>query len=378
MSLPPACTAAPRFQPAPALLPVVPAAHKGQQAIFYHTSVPELGGTVVTTAAAVAATTLAEPPPPLTAVPYAAMLADSRAELPYRGHTPFTAPPAADDGRFGSVKGGGVHKPKRSTSSSSPMSSASNHGPRRSAPTAGGGDSRAMRAGSPPIRATGSDCDDDGDDDDDGNGASASGNKTTASQRRQRFLERNRIAASKCRQKKKMWVLELERRAEDMTMQNRSLHITIAQLKDEIMALKNQLLAHHNCGCSAIHQYFQAERVVSDILPAAVPLAAPPLMPPVHRHHPVGPTTAVAAAPAAVAVGGAMGTVGPPLLLPPQAQAQAALIVQQQQQQRITSTRAYPPHAPAHAPPGALMGVAQSPTLAVAPGTFGWTPTHPP
>ncbi|KAJ2554714.1 hypothetical protein EV175_002502 [Coemansia sp. RSA 1933] len=79
----------------------------------------------------------------------------------------------------------------------------------------------------------------------------------TEHERRRKFLERNRIAASKCRQKKKMWVQELERRAEDATMQNRSLHIAVAQLKEEVLILKNQLLAHHSCGCNAVQQYIQ-------------------------------------------------------------------------------------------------------------------------
>ncbi|KAJ2562732.1 hypothetical protein IW140_006346 [Coemansia sp. RSA 1813] len=83
------------------------------------------------------------------------------------------------------------------------------------------------------------------------------GDPKTQHERRRKFLERNRIAASKCRQKKKMWVQELERRAEDATMQNRSLHIAVAQLKEEVLILKNQLLAHHSCGCNAVQQYIQ-------------------------------------------------------------------------------------------------------------------------
>ncbi|KAJ2684475.1 hypothetical protein H4R19_006888, partial [Coemansia spiralis] len=217
-----------------------------------------------------------------------------------------------------------------SMSSASSASTAGNRTSKRS------GESKAMRASSTPNHAAaGSDDDEnDGDEDDEdddndnnggGTGAGAGGpNRTIERQRRQRFLERNRIAASKCRQKKKMWVQELERRAEDVTMQNRSLHITIAQLKDEVMVLKSQLLAHHNCGCSVIHQYLQAERAVSEIMPAGISLATPhqpPLMPPPpppppppHRqlhyhHHPADPSAAVAAAAVAVvAAGGATGT----------------------------------------------------------------------
>ncbi|KAJ2065755.1 hypothetical protein GGI17_000024 [Coemansia sp. S146] len=85
------------------------------------------------------------------------------------------------------------------------------------------------------------------------------GNSSIEQQRRRRFLERNRVAASKCRQKKKVWIQDLERRAEDATMQNRSLHIAVAQLKEEVLILKNQLLAHRNCGCSAVQQFLNSD-----------------------------------------------------------------------------------------------------------------------
>ncbi|NWI69112.1 ATF7 factor, partial [Todus mexicanus] len=39
-------------------------------------------------------------------------------------------------------------------------------------------------------------------------------------ERRQRFLERNRAAASRCRQKRKLWVSSLEKKAEELTTQN--------------------------------------------------------------------------------------------------------------------------------------------------------------
>ncbi|KAJ2391402.1 hypothetical protein GGI23_005424, partial [Coemansia sp. RSA 2559] len=105
--------------------------------------------------------------------------------------------------------------------------------------------------------------DNDNDNDNDGfddNGRNSVGVKDskTEHERRRKFLERNRLAASKCRQKKKMWVQELERRAEDATMQNRSLQIAVAQLKEEVLILKNQLLAHHSCGCTAVQQYIQS------------------------------------------------------------------------------------------------------------------------
>ncbi|KAJ2125703.1 hypothetical protein IW147_000763 [Coemansia sp. RSA 720] len=161
--------------------------------------------------------------------------------------------PKPTNGKLSTVKSGGVHKSKPSTSS---VSSSSTMGNQRNASHSDGDNSDRS--------------------------ANASDSEPQEQRRRRRFLERNRVAASKCRQKKKMWVQELERRAEDVTMQNRSLHIAVAQLKEEVMILKNQLLAHRNCNCSAIHQYLQAE-CVSD---ASV---APPLM---SQHAPTNPMMA--------------------------------------------------------------------------------------
>jgi hypothetical protein len=75
--------------------------------------------------------------------------------------------------------------------------------------------------------------------------------------KRRRFLERNRMAASKCRQKKKKWMQELEHREEEIDRRNKALHALVSDLKEEVLILKNQLLSHHNCNCNVIQQYVQ-------------------------------------------------------------------------------------------------------------------------
>ena len=45
-------------------------------------------------------------------------------------------------------------------------------------------------------------------------------------ERRQRFLERNRAAASRCRQKRKLWVFSLEKKAEELGTLNISLSVS--------------------------------------------------------------------------------------------------------------------------------------------------------
>ncbi|TTU60630.1 Cyclic AMP-responsive element-binding protein 5 [Bagarius yarrelli] len=44
-------------------------------------------------------------------------------------------------------------------------------------------------------------------------------------ERRRKFLERNRAAASRCRQKRKVWVMSLEKKAEELTHTNLQLQV---------------------------------------------------------------------------------------------------------------------------------------------------------
>ena len=44
-------------------------------------------------------------------------------------------------------------------------------------------------------------------------------------ERRQKFLERNRAAATRCRQKRKVWVSALEKKAEELTHNNMQLQV---------------------------------------------------------------------------------------------------------------------------------------------------------
>ncbi|KAM8756838.1 cyclic AMP-dependent transcription factor ATF-7b isoform 5-T5 [Acanthopagrus schlegelii] len=66
-------------------------------------------------------------------------------------------------------------------------------------------------------------------------------------ERRQRFLERNRAAASRCRQKRKLWVNSLEKKADDLANMNVSLTNEVSLLRNEVAQLKQLLLAHKDC-----------------------------------------------------------------------------------------------------------------------------------
>ena len=66
--------------------------------------------------------------------------------------------------------------------------------------------------------------------------------------KREKFLERNRLAASKCRQKKKEHTMLLETRYKEQSDKKEKLMAEIARLRSEILGLKNEVLKHAQCG----------------------------------------------------------------------------------------------------------------------------------
>uniref|UniRef100_A0A3Q1CDC4 Cyclic AMP-dependent transcription factor ATF-7 n=1 Tax=Amphiprion ocellaris TaxID=80972 RepID=A0A3Q1CDC4_AMPOC len=73
-------------------------------------------------------------------------------------------------------------------------------------------------------------------------------------ERRQRFLERNRAAASRCRQKRKLWVCSLEKKAEELSSLNVSLSNEVSLLRNEVAHLKQLLLAHKDCPVTTLQK----------------------------------------------------------------------------------------------------------------------------
>ncbi|KAL4939042.1 Aft1 HRA domain-containing protein, partial [Aspergillus oleicola] len=76
------------------------------------------------------------------------------------------------------------------------------------------------------------------------------GKKMTDEEKRKNFLERNRVAALKCRQRKKQWLANLQAKVELFTSENDALTTTVTQLREEIVNLKTLLLAHKDCPVS--------------------------------------------------------------------------------------------------------------------------------
>ncbi|KAF3707607.1 Cyclic AMP-dependent transcription factor ATF-7 [Channa argus] len=84
-----------------------------------------------------------------------------------------------------------------------------------------------------------------------GGGGSGNRRRRTTEQdpdeRRQKFLERNRAAATRCRQKRKLWVSSLEKKAEELTHTNLQLQNEVTSLRSEVGQLKQILLTHKDC-----------------------------------------------------------------------------------------------------------------------------------
>jgi chemotaxis protein histidine kinase CheA len=76
---------------------------------------------------------------------------------------------------------------------------------------------------------------------------------------RTKNLERNRIAASKCRQKKKEWVVELEETKSSMELRHNNLRMEYFQLLDEVTRIKNHLMAHATCNDPNINFWIEKE-----------------------------------------------------------------------------------------------------------------------
>ncbi|PWW72396.1 hypothetical protein C7212DRAFT_355066 [Tuber magnatum] len=71
--------------------------------------------------------------------------------------------------------------------------------------------------------------------------------KMTEEEKRKNFLERNRVAALKCRQRKKQWLASLQAKVEIYSSENDALTAQVTSLREEIVSLKTLLLAHKDC-----------------------------------------------------------------------------------------------------------------------------------
>ncbi|KAF1961011.1 hypothetical protein CC80DRAFT_403461 [Byssothecium circinans] len=97
----------------------------------------------------------------------------------------------------------------------------------------------------------------------------ADGFPLQVSSARQSHLEKNRVAAHKCRQRKKEYIGGLEGRAREYTAKNKALKANVAILREELLELKNEVLRHAGCGFWAVDEYLT--RCAGDLLGMQVP-----------------------------------------------------------------------------------------------------------
>jgi len=117
----------------------------------------------------------------------------------------------------------------------------------------------------------------------------------TDDEKRKNFLERNRVAALKCRQRKKQWLQNLQSKVDLYSQENDALTQAVATLRDQNLQLRQFLAQHKDCPISVqqgfnpqsfmnmLHQdsfpYLQAPSNVSQSMPMMMagqgPTAAP-------------------------------------------------------------------------------------------------------
>lgn len=78
-------------------------------------------------------------------------------------------------------------------------------------------------------------------------------------EKRAKFLERNRIAASKCRQKKKEWFEQLYKDSIDLWEDGNTKRQQVKTLRNEIIQLKTEILTTNRCKCPGVIDYINRE-----------------------------------------------------------------------------------------------------------------------
>jgi hypothetical protein len=98
--------------------------------------------------------------------------------------------------------------------------------------------------------------------------------------KRKHFLERNRQAALKCRQRKKQWLANLQHRVEFLSTDNEQLQSQATMLREEVINLKTLLLAHRDCKVAQANgttmSMIQNSVAASSSLPPSFNMSSPP------------------------------------------------------------------------------------------------------
>lgn len=79
------------------------------------------------------------------------------------------------------------------------------------------------------------------------------------SEKKEQVKQRNRVAASKCRQKKKVKVDELKEMQSNLEAQNNQLRMEFQKLREEIGQVKSDLINHTECNDANINRWVENE-----------------------------------------------------------------------------------------------------------------------
>ncbi|KAL6866711.1 hypothetical protein J3F83DRAFT_740901 [Trichoderma novae-zelandiae] len=83
--------------------------------------------------------------------------------------------------------------------------------------------------------------------------------RCSETEKRDMIKQRNRVAASKCRQKKKEKVDELKEMKSSLEARNKQLHLEFQRLRQELGQIKSQLIHHTDCGDPNINRWVENE-----------------------------------------------------------------------------------------------------------------------
>jgi len=80
-------------------------------------------------------------------------------------------------------------------------------------------------------------------------------------EKKEHYREKNKIAAAKCRNKKRKFNDEIETQARDLECANKTLKAELMELRNVALMLKDQILKHspQDCHCKPLHDYSMAQ-----------------------------------------------------------------------------------------------------------------------
>jgi len=92
-------------------------------------------------------------------------------------------------------------------------------------------------------------------------GAESVAEEIESEERKEQYREKNKIAAAKCRNKKRKYNDKIDLQASDLESRNKALKTELMDLRNVVLILKDQILKHspQDCSCTRLHEYSMAQ-----------------------------------------------------------------------------------------------------------------------